>query len=170
MTKIISKAYLFFLVLFLPSSILAGGFDEKGEKEEDLRALMTTVVELLSKEKLEIIDLEKMLSSRAKLSENKKFWFLESPSLAIRVATEITERDKKVIGLRIHPNRIDQLNLSDLKELFGIYRVIMSSKTTWIEFKKIQTESNNFISISAQLYYPPENAKSPVLTLTLRIE
>jgi hypothetical protein len=169
-TKIISKAYLFFLVLFLSSSILAGGVDGKVEKEEDLRAFIMTAVELLSKEKLEIIDLEKMLSSRAKLSENKKFWFLESPSLAIRVTAEITERDKKVIGLRIHPNRIDQLNLNDLKGLFGNYRVIMSSKTTWIEFKKIQTEPNNFISISAQLHYPPENAKSPVLTLALRME
>ncbi len=170
MIKIISIAQLFFLVLFLSSSIHAGGVDEKEKNKEELRDLIATALELLTKEQLEITDLEKMLSIEAKLSGNKKYWLLESSSPPISVTAEIMVADKKLSGLSIHPNSIDQLNLSDLKNLFGKYSVIMSSKTTWIEFKKIQTESNNFISTSAQLYYPPENTKSPVLTLILRIE
>ncbi len=54
MVKIISIAQLIFLVLFLSSSIHAGGVEEKEKNKEDLRDLIATALELLTKKQREI--------------------------------------------------------------------------------------------------------------------
>ena len=95
---------------------------------------------------------------------------MDSDTYNIRSSVLARDKTSPVSVLTLATNELSQLELKDLEKLFGDSRLLVPSKSPWVKFADQKTYGGKNVSISAQLYSPPEAEVSPVLVLKLILE
>ena len=175
MKKRAMKKYVpyFLLLIFLyPLLSRADGTDKQEyASNEALVAFIKQLSGQFVEGSLTVKGLEGYLSSTAEQAENKLYWSIESKnSYQLRITAEAQTKNAAISDLSIYTNDIEQLTLTNLENMFGKARVIVSSKTTWVKFDELKTKNDKDIAISAHLFFPPGNGVSPVLAVMFRID
>ncbi|MGD8595361.1 MAG: hypothetical protein PVF82_21215 [Gammaproteobacteria bacterium] len=173
MKKLQTRKILFiFLTLFyiFPLNACAVEHQEHSSNSSDLFSLVKELSELFLAGHLTVDDLEKKFSATAEQGENKKSWSVDSDKFKIRSSVRAKDKTSPVSVLTLATNELSQLELNDLEKLFGDSRLLVPSKSPWVKFADKKTHDGKNVSISAQLYSPPEAEVSPVLLLKLILE
>jgi hypothetical protein len=171
-TNVGKSIYLFlFLFITFPLSACAGGSEEQSAANNiDTASLVKELSELFVAGKLTVNGLEKKFSAKAEQGENKKSWSVDSDTYNIRSSVLARDKTSPVSVLTLATNELSQLELNDLEKLFGDSRILVPSKSPWVKFADKETHDGKNVSISAQLYSPPESEIVPVLLLKLILE
>jgi hypothetical protein len=166
-TNVGKLIYLFlFLFITFPLVACAGESEEQSAANNiDTASLVKELSELFVAGKLTVNGLEKKFSAKAEQGENKKSWSVDSDTYNIRSSVLARDKTSPVNVLTLATNELSQLELKDLEKLFGDSRLLVPSKSPWVKFADKETHDGKNVSISAQLYSPPESEIAPVLLL-----
>jgi len=174
MQNLISSKFKFVFVLFFyvfSLVVLAGGTSEQADTSNtELAPLIQHLSSRFFDGKLTVNDLQNELSGTAEQSGNKESWYINSDKYKVRVTAEAQTENSAVSELQFYPGTTKQLELKDLERMFGDSRVFMQSINTWVAFDLRKSQNDRQISITAQLYAPPESGVSPVITVKLSLE
>jgi len=163
--------FIFFSLFYIfPLNACAVEHQEHSTNISDLSSLVKELSESFLAGKLTVDGLEKKFSATAEQAENKESWSVGSDKYNIRSSVKAKDKTSPVNVLQLNTNELSQLDLKDLENLFGDSRLLVPSKSPWVKFADKQTHDGKNVSISAQLYSPPEAEVSPVLLLKLILE
>ena len=173
MKKLQTRKFLFnFLTLLyiFPLNACAVEHQEHSANSTDLSSLVKELSELFLAGHLTVDGLEKKFAATAEQGENKISWSVDSDKYNIRSSVRAKDKTSSVNVLTLATNELSQLELKDLEKLFGDSRLLVPSKSPWVKFADKKNHDGKNVSISAQLYSPPEAEDSPVLLLKLILE
>lgn len=170
--KDIGKILFISLTLFYiyPLCTRADGDREHSANNFDLSSLVKELSDSFLAGKLNVNTLEKKLFASAVQAENKEYWSVDSNTYNMRSTVKASDKMSPISVLQLNTNELSQLNLKDLENLFGKSRILVSSKNPWVKFTDKKRHDGKNVSVSAELYSPPEAEVSPVLLLKLILE
>ncbi|BBA32783.1 hypothetical protein sS8_0818 [Methylocaldum marinum] len=157
----ISRKLGFILILFsfvFLRVALAGGPAESGNVDNtELVTLIRHPSDRFFDGNLTVNELQNKLSVTAERAENKESWYLNSVKYKLRVTAEARSITARVDALELHSSNTRQLALKDIEKIFGHSRGLARSRDAWVKFDSWKRNNDGHISVTAQLYGPPEN-------------
>ena len=138
--------------------------------DESPIALLDSLSKAFAADTLTVAELEKRFGVIARQAENKQYWSLDAPAGNLRLTANAINKNTSLIALSFYTNDLTQLSLADLENRYGKFTVIVSSKTSWVDFNGGIWANQRRIHITAHLYYSHPDAASPVLSVSLRKE